>query len=76
MTGNIVFPGFTAPKVAWVKRHEPDSFNSVRWVLLPKDYVRLWLTGEHASEMSDASGTSWLDTGARRWSRSCSRRRD
>jgi xylulokinase len=68
ITGNIVFPGFTAPKVAWVRRHEPDTFNRVGWVLLPKDYVRLWLTGEHVSEMSDASGTSWLDVAARRWS--------
>jgi xylulokinase len=68
ITGNIVFPGFTAPKVAWVRRHEPRIFERVRRVLLPKDYLRLWLTGEHVSEMSDASGTSWLDTGARRWS--------
>jgi len=68
VTGNIVFPGFTAPKVAWVRNHEPRVFERVRRVLLPKDYLRLWLTGEHVSEMSDASGTSWLDTGARRWS--------
>ncbi len=68
ITGNIVFPGFTAPKVAWVARHEPRVFERTRWVLLPKDYLRLWLTGEHVSDMSDASGTSWLDTGARRWS--------
>jgi len=68
ITGNIVFPGFTAPMVAWVKRHEPRVFERTRHVLLPKDYLRLWLTGEHVSEMSDASGTSWLDTGARRWS--------
>jgi xylulokinase len=68
ITGNIVFPGFTAPKVAWVKRHEPRVFERTRWVLLPKDHLRLWLTGEHVSEMSDASGTSWLDAGARRWS--------
>jgi xylulokinase len=68
ITGNIVFPGFTAPKVAWVKRHEPRAFERTRWVLLPKDYLRLWLTGEHVSDMSDASGTSWLDTGARHWS--------
>jgi len=68
ITGNIVFPGFTAPKLAWVRRHEPRVFDRVRRVLLPKDYLRLWLTGEHVSEMSDASGTSWLDTGARRWS--------
>ncbi|MGQ3211294.1 MAG: xylulokinase [Shinella sp.] len=68
ITGNIVFPGFTAPKLAWVKANEPDVFAKVRWVLLPKDYLRLWLTGEHLSEMSDSAGTSWLDTGARRWS--------
>lgn len=68
ITGNIVFPGFTAPKLVWVARHEPENFRRVRKVLLPKDYVRLWLTGEHISEMSDSAGTSWLDTGARRWS--------
>ncbi|MGX5719535.1 xylulokinase [Shinella zoogloeoides] len=68
ITGNIVFPGFTAPKLAWVKNNEPDIFAKVRWVLLPKDYLRLWLTGEHLSEMSDSAGTSWLDTGARKWS--------
>jgi xylulokinase len=68
LTGNIVFPGFTAPKLAWVARHEPEIFGKVRWVLLPKDYLRLWLTGEHMSEMSDSAGTSWLDTGKRRWS--------
>lgn len=68
ITGNIVFPGFTAPKLAWVKNNEPDIFAKVRWVLLPKDYLRLWLTGEHMSEMSDSAGTSWLDTGARKWS--------
>lgn len=68
VTGNIVFPGFTAPKLAWVRKNEPDIFARVRWVLLPKDYLRLWLTGEHMSEMSDSAGTSWLDVGARRWS--------
>lgn len=68
ITGNIVFPGFTAPKLAWVKRREPEVFAAVRKVLLPKDYLRLWLTGEHISDMSDASGTSWLDVGAREWS--------
>lgn len=68
ITGNIVFPGFTAPKLAWVKNNEPEIFSKVRWVLLPKDYLRLWLTGEHLSEMSDSAGTSWLDTGARTWS--------
>jgi xylulokinase len=68
ITGNIVFPGFTAPKLVWVKNNEPDIFARVAKVLLPKDYLRLWLTGEHISEMSDASGTSWLDVGKRRWS--------
>ena len=68
ISGNIVFPGFTAPKVAWVKANEPKLFAQVRKVLLPKDYLRLWLTGEHISEMSDSAGTSWLDTGGRRWS--------
>ncbi|KQT55399.1 MULTISPECIES: xylulokinase [unclassified Aureimonas] len=68
ITGNIVFPGFTAPKLLWVARNEPAIFEKVRRVLLPKDYLRLWLTGEAVSEMSDSAGTSWLDTGARDWS--------
>jgi xylulokinase len=68
VTGNIVFPGFTAPKLMWVQRHEPALWDRVAKVLLPKDYLRLWLTGEHVAEMSDAAGTSWLDTGARDWS--------
>jgi len=68
ITGNIVFPGFTAPKLAWVERHEPEVFARTARVLLPKDYLRLWLTGGHVTEMSDAAGTSWLDTGARDWS--------
>ena len=68
LTGNIVFPGFTAPKLAWVKNNEPAIFARVAKVLLPKDYLRLWLTGEHISEMSDSAGTSWLDVGERRWS--------
>lgn len=68
ISGNIVFPGFTAPKLAWVRAHEPAVFDRVAKVLLPKDYLRLWLTGEHVAEMSDAAGTSWLDTDARTWS--------
>ena len=68
IAGNIVLPGFTAPKLAWIRRHEPAIFARVAKVLLPKDYLRLWLTGEHVSEMSDAAGTVWLDTGARDWS--------
>ncbi|XDA96841.1 xylulokinase [Sulfitobacter sp. LCG007] len=68
ISGNIVFPGFTAPKLEWVRNNEPALFAKVAKVLLPKDYLRLWLTGEAVSEMSDSAGTSWLDTGARRWS--------
>lgn len=68
LTGNIVFPGFTAPKLMWVQRHEAAIWAQVAKVLLPKDYLRLWLTGDHVGEMSDAAGTSWLDTGARDWS--------
>ncbi|UXN65620.1 xylulokinase [Phyllobacterium sp. A18/5-2] len=68
LSGNIVFPGFTAPKVAWVRNNEPAIFAKLRRVLLPKDYLRLWLTGEYVSEMSDAAGTSWLDVGKRTWS--------
>lgn len=68
LSGNIVFPGFTAPKLRWVEAHEPEIFRRIAKVLLPKDYLRLWLTGEHVSEMSDAAGTVWLDVGARQWS--------
>lgn len=68
ITGNIVFPGFTAPKLAWVAKNEPDVFARVAKVLLPKDFLRLWLTGQYLSDMSDSAGTAWLDTGARRWS--------
>lgn len=67
-TGNIVFPGFTAPKVEWVRRNEPEVFGKIAKILLPKDALRLFLTGEHISEMSDAAGTAWFDTGARNWS--------
>lgn len=68
ISGNIVFPGFTAPKLAWVKANEPALFDKLHKVLLPKDYLRLWLTGDYVSEMSDAAGTSWLDVGGRCWS--------
>ncbi len=68
IAGNIAMPGFTAPKLAWVRRHEPKVFEQVRKVLLPKDYVRLLLTGDYASDMSDAAGTFWLDVGKRDWS--------
>ena len=68
ITGNIAMPGFTAPKLLWVRKHEPDKFAAIAKVLLPKDYVRLLLSGDYASEMSDASGTLWLDVRHRRWS--------
>lgn len=68
LSGNIVFPGFTAPKLVWMAKHEPELRARVAKVLLPKDYLRLWLTGEHVAEMSDAAGTAWLDTAKRDWS--------
>jgi len=68
LAANIVFPGFTAPKLVWLATHEPETYARVAKVLLPKDYLRLWLTGEHVSEMSDAAGTAWLDVGGRAWS--------
>lgn len=68
VAGNIAMAGFTAPKLAWVARHEPAIFEHVSTVLLPKDYLRFRLTGHHVSEMSDASGTLWLDVAARDWS--------
>lgn len=68
VTGNIAMPGFTAPKLIWVRKHEPAVFKRLRTVLLPKAYIRYRLTGEMIEEMSDASGTLWLDVGARDWS--------
>ena len=68
ITGNAVMPGFTAPKLIWLAKHEPETFARVAKVLLPKDYLRLRLSGDHASEMSDAAGTLWLDVAGRRWS--------
>lgn len=68
ISGNIVFPGFTAPKLEWVRSNEPDVFGKTAKVLLPKDFLRFWLTGEYASDMSDSAGTSWLDVGKRKWS--------
>lgn len=66
--GNIVMAGFTAPKLEWVRKNEPEVFAKTRKVLLPKDYVGLWLSGRHMSEMSDAAGTLWLDVAKRKWS--------
>lgn len=68
IAGNIAMPGFTAPKLAWVRKHEPDVFAQVQSVLLPKDYVRLRMTGEKASDLSDSAGTLWLDVAQRDWS--------
>jgi xylulokinase len=61
-------PGFTAPKLLWVARSEPEVFRGIAKVLLPKDYLRLRLSGEHVSDVSDAAGTLWLDVGRRAWS--------
>ena len=68
ITGNIAMPGFTAPKLVWVRENEPALFEQTRTVLLPKDYVRLLMTGEKASDCSDAAGTLWVDVAKRRWS--------
>ena len=68
ITGNLAMPGFTAPKLLWIRRHEPDVFARAATVLLPKAYLRWRLTGELVEEMSDASGTLWLDVGRREWS--------
>ena len=68
ITGNIAMPGFTAPKLMWVEQHEPEIFRRTARVLLPKDFVRLQLTGEAVSDMSDSAGTLWLDVAKRAWS--------
>lgn len=68
ITGNLMMPGFTAPKLKWVQENEPDIFKQIDKVLLPKDYLRLLITGEFATGMSDAAGTLWLDVAKRDWS--------
>lgn len=68
ITGNIAMPGFTAPKLMWVRKHEPELFARTRTVLLPKDYVRLRMTGDKATDLSDAAGTLWVDVARRSWS--------
>ena len=68
ITGNLAMPGFTAPKLLWVAKHEPEVFAQVATVLLPKDYIRLRLAGEKLSDMSDSAGTLWLDVARRDWS--------
>jgi xylulokinase len=68
LTGNRAFTGFTAPKLLWLARHEPEVYARIAHVMLPKDYVRFRLTGERATDMADASGTLLLDVPHRRWS--------
>jgi xylulokinase len=68
LTGNRALTGFTAPKLLWMRRHEPHLYRNVARICLPKDYVRLKLTGDHATDVSDASGTLLFNVGARKWS--------
>lgn len=68
ITGNIAMPGFTAPKLIWTAEFEPDVFERTKKVLLPKDYVRFLMTGEFATDLSDAAGTLWIDVKKRDWS--------
>jgi xylulokinase len=68
ITGNLAMAGFTAPKLLWMSHHERELFTKIKTVFLPKDWLRLMLTGESVTEMSDASGTLWLNVAARQWS--------
>ena len=68
VSGNIVFPGFTAPKLMWVKNNEPDLFQKIKTVVLPAGYLNTWLIGAPFADMSDSAGTSWLDVKSRKWS--------
>ncbi len=68
LTGNRALTGFTAPKLLWLRRHEPDTYARIRRILLPKDYVLFRLTGEHGIDAADASGTLLFDVRQRRWS--------
>ena len=68
IAGNLAMPGFTAPKIAWLREAEPDTFSKIAKVLLPKDYIRFLLSGQMVSDLSDASGTLWLDVEKRDWS--------
>ena len=68
VSGNIVFPGFTAPKLAWVAKHEPEIFSQTAKVLLPAAYLNYHLTGDYVADLSDSAGTSWLDVHTRDWS--------
>ncbi|HNP72604.1 MAG TPA: FGGY family carbohydrate kinase, partial [Kouleothrix sp.] len=66
--GSLMLPGFTAPKIAWVREHEPEVFAQAAHILLPKDYVRLLLTGAYVTDVSDGSGIALMDIGRRTWS--------
>ncbi len=68
ITGNLAMPGFTAPKLHWMREHEPDNFKRITKVLLPKDYIRFLMSGVYASDLSDSAGTLWLDVAKRDWS--------
>ncbi|NVK35078.1 MAG: xylulokinase [Rhodobacteraceae bacterium] len=68
LSGNIVFPGFTAPKLEWVRENEPKIFEKTAKVLLPAAYLNYYLTGDYVADMSDSAGTSWLNVGERDWS--------
>src|SRR5207248_3017969 len=68
LTGNRALTGFTAPKLLWLRRHEPQVYTYINRILLPKDYVRLRLPGEHLVDAADASGTLLFDVRRRRWS--------
>jgi len=68
IAGSLAMPGFTAPKLRWLAKHEPALFAKIAKVILPKDYMRFMLTGEHVCDMSDASGSMWLDVEKRMWS--------
>ncbi|EUK19066.1 xylulokinase [Commensalibacter papalotli (ex Servin-Garciduenas et al. 2014)] len=67
ITGNLMMPGFTAPKICWVRKYEPEIYSKIDKILLPKDYLRWLINGVFASDMSDAAGTMWMDVGARSW---------
>src|SRR5881628_2061570 len=67
LTGNLLLPGYTAPKIAWLATHEPDAYARTVRMCLPHDYLNLWLTGEFLTEAGDASGTAYFDVRARRW---------
>jgi xylulokinase len=68
LAGNPVLTGYTASKVAWTRRHRPEAYRALEWIMLPHDYLNFYLTGERFCEYGDASGTGWFDVRQRRWS--------